>query len=56
MFDLKDYEGFCIEQQDHSPEANAISLYCLVKDIKLLKIKSKTGTKQMFLSDFIQVF
>jgi transposase-like protein len=40
MFDLKDYEGFCIEQQDHSPEANAISLYCLVKDIKLLKIKS----------------
>jgi hypothetical protein len=34
------YSGFCIDRLDFSPEASNISVYCLVKDIELLKIKA----------------
>ena len=36
---LKGNEGFCIVQGDHSLEANRLSIYCLLNDIPLKKVK-----------------
>ena len=41
MINLKGFRGFCIVNTDKSPEANQISMYCLTKDIPLLKVSLK---------------
>lgn len=39
MMDLKGYEGFCLTIDDHSPEANNIKIYCMIKDIPIIRVK-----------------
>jgi len=39
MIDLKGYSGFCLTTEDHSPEANNISMYCMMKDISVVRVK-----------------
>jgi hypothetical protein len=41
VLNLYNYKGFMIQGNDHSPEANNISCYCLTKDISLLNISHK---------------
>ena len=39
MIDLKGYKGFCLTIDNHSPEANNIKIYCMIKDIPVIHVK-----------------
>jgi len=41
MINLKNFNGFLLDKNDHSPEAKQLSVYCLVNDIEIKRSYSK---------------